>query len=344
MPDLTVSAGLARRLIDFAVAKCADEAALVGQSGIAAEDLRDQDARIPLGQYAALVRAGTVLTGDPALALHFGAAVDMAEFSVVGLLFQTCETILESLGQINRYGRLIVEVDAGTAERFQLQRREGALWLVDTRRDPDPFPELTEATFARFISMTRRFASQPLVAQVDVTHAAPAHRADYDRVFGAPTRFGRDWNAMQVDEAGLNRRIAVQPRYAFAILGNHAEALLQDLENSKSMRGKVESLLVPLLHTDRTSMVATAGALGLSRQSLYRLLRAEGVTFQQVLDDLRHRLALSYIGGRKVSVNEAAFLVGFSDPAAFSRAFKRWTGASPRALQRAPEGGESQGR
>ena len=57
-------------------------------------------------------------------------------------------------------------------------------------------------------------------------------------------------------------------------------------------------------------------------------------TFEQVLDELRRQLALHYLARRKVSVNETAYLVGFSDPAAFSRAFKRWTGASPRTVRR----------
>ena len=68
----------------------------------------------------------------------------------------------------------------------------------------------------------------------------------------------------------------------------------------------------------------------MSRDTLYRRLKAEGVTFEQVLDGLRHRLALDYLSARKVSVNETAYLVGFADAAAFSRAFKRWTGISPR--------------
>jgi len=74
-----------------------------------------------------------------------------------------------------------------------------------------------------------------------------------------------------------------------------------------------------------------------SRQTVYRQLKAEGVTFETVLDELRHKLAVHYLSGQKTSVNETAYLVGFSEPAAFSRAFKRWTGTSPRSLRTADD-------
>jgi AraC-like DNA-binding protein len=92
----------------------------------------------------------------------------------------------------------------------------------------------------------------------------------------------------------------------------------------------VERVLMPRLHVGADSMAAVAVQLGMSRQTLFRKLKAEGVTFGQVLDQLRFRMATDYLGARKVSINETAYLVGFSEPAAFSRAFKRWTGASPR--------------
>lgn len=77
-------------------------------------------------------------------------------------------------------------------------------------------------------------------------------------------------------------------------------------------------------------MDTIAGKLGLSRQTLFRKLKAESITFEKILDELRRKLALHYLNGKKVSVNEIAYLLGFSEPAAFSRAFKRWTGSSPR--------------
>jgi len=76
-------------------------------------------------------------------------------------------------------------------------------------------------------------------------------------------------------------------------------------------------------------MEGVADALSISRQTLYRRLRAEGVRFGEVLDGLRRRMALSYLEEQKMSVCETAYMVGFSEPSAFSRAFKRWTGHSP---------------
>jgi AraC-like DNA-binding protein len=121
------------------------------------------------------------------------------------------------------------------------------------------------------------------------------------------------------------------PSYAFGVLTRHGDALLESLERSATLRSQVERLLMPMLHTGPVRIDAVAARLNVSRQTLYRRLKAEGVTFAQVLDELRQRMALDYLTARKVSVTETAYLVGFSEPAAFSRAFKRWTGRRPRA-------------
>lgn len=332
MVDATVSAGNAASLIELAVLRGADREELHRQSHISPALLRDQDNRVPMSDYFQLVQVGKELTADPAFALEYGMAVHMQEFSILGLIFHACETVLDAIAQANRYGQLVIDVDVGTADRFQWIRRSGQLWLVDTRPEPNDFPELTEITFGRFMRLTRPFWDAPLVAEVNVTHAAPAYRADYERIWATPTTFNSDWNGMRIEEAKLTHRIAVQPRFAFGILSEHAEALLKSLEGTRTMKGRVESLLMPVLHTGDASMDHVAAKLLLSRQTLYRQLKSEGVTFESVLDDLRRELAVHYLTGKKTSVNETAYLVGFSDPAAFSRAFKRWTGQSPRSM------------
>lgn len=98
-------------------------------------------------------------------------------------------------------------------------------------------------------------------------------------------------------------------------------------------RREVERRLEPLLAGGPISIDAVARTLGLSRQTLYRRLRAEGTTFAELLDGLRRRLALTLIRDERVPVKEAAWRLGFSDPAAFSRAFKRWTGRSPSEMR-----------
>jgi AraC-like DNA-binding protein len=333
--DLTVSAGIAHGLIAFAAANGADPRALAARAGIDPVDLEDQDARIPFERYVTLMRAAQEMCDDPALSLHYGESVDMSEVSIVGLIMNASETMLDAFIQLQRYGRLALEVEGVSAdERFQIAQRGDQLWIVDTRANPNDFPELTEGSFTRLVCGPRRFLPRPHVLEVHVTHAAPAYRAEYERIFQCPVTFGSHWNALRMDPSVATWRVAQHPRYVFGVLTERGDALLQSLDDSRTTRGRVERLLLPILHTGGASAEAIASALGYSRQTLFRRLRAEGVTYAQVLDDLRHRMALHYLSGSKVSVNETAYLVGFSDPASFSRAFKRWTGTSPRSVRR----------
>jgi AraC-like DNA-binding protein len=337
--ESTVAAGFVRALIDLAVSKGADRDELARRAGLDPADLEDPDGRISLAAYAALMRAAKEATGDPALALHFGAAFDITQLSIVGLMGQACETVADAFALLGRFTRLAVDVEleeAANGQRLVLTRSGGEVWLVDMRRNPNDFPELTESSFARMISSARRVAGRSFVKAVHVTHKAPAHAGEYERVFGVPVTFESARNALlMTGDSWLQLKSPLPSRYVFDILKERAEALLEDLESAKTMRGRVERLLMPILHTGEANMNMIAARLGLTRPTLFRRLKAEGTNFEEVLDSLRHRLALDYLSARRLSVNETAYLVGFSDPAAFSRAFKRWTGSSPRSV-RAP--------
>jgi AraC-like DNA-binding protein len=126
-----------------------------------------------------------------------------------------------------------------------------------------------------------------------------------------------------------------QRRSALAMLfGEIAKAVGQEMQSRPSaLRREVERHLEPLLAAGEARIDRVAKAMGCSRQTLYRRLKAEGLTFEQILDGLRHRRALKLIRDQGSSVKDAAYRLGFSDPAAFSRAFKRWTGRSPRDLR-----------
>jgi AraC-like DNA-binding protein len=129
-------------------------------------------------------------------------------------------------------------------------------------------------------------------------------------------------------------RTAANPFTAF--LSEVAKAEGRATPGPSAFRAEVERRIEALLPSGAVRIDEVARALGYGRQTLYRRLKAEGLTFEQLLDDLRRRLALKLVRDEGVPVKEAAYRLGFSDPAAFSRAYKRWTGASPRGPRRRP--------
>ena len=338
MPNPTVSAGYPKALLDFAVSRGAERQMLIERSHIRLNDLDDQENRIPLANYLALLKAGIELCNEPALSLLFGEAVKTQDISIVGLIGVAFDDVESIRRQVNRYARLTLDADdGGTADAIEFVRENGDVWLKFNGEIYNANPLLTESGFARNVCGARALAaSMPDFANIKFpkairfTHAEPSYRAEYDRIFGVPLFFGSHMNALLMDEALLKIKLPRTNPYLSEIMSARAEELLKSLENSKTTRGRVENLLIPILHTGGASIDTVAGKLGLSRQTLFRKLKTEGITFEKVLDELRHKLALHYLNGKKVSVNETAYLVGFSEPAAFSRAFKRWTGFNPR--------------
>jgi AraC-like DNA-binding protein len=326
----TVAASLAKALLGLAAAKGADRDLLLSRSGVDETALEAADTRIPLDRYAALMRAGQELSGDSALALHFGEAFDMAELSVVGLMGRSVASAAEGLPLLNRYARLVVDVETEGPERYRLERDGDRSWIVDARRDPNAFPEITESSFARMAAMGRRFfPGARHFSEVHFTHPEPAYRQEYERIFEVPLVFGSARNAILLTDGWDRLSYQMQPRYALDIFTAHADGLLERLDSAASLRGRVEALLADGLPGKRGGIAAVASDLGIGEQTLYRRLKAEGTTFERVAEGLRHRLAVRYLCDDGLSAKETAFRLGFSDPAAFSRAFKRWTGRRP---------------
>ena len=204
MAKATVRTGFARALLELAVSKGASRTALLERSRIEARRLRDPDNRIPLAKCAALMRAGRELCDEPALALHLGEALGIEESSVVGLIGQASDTLAEAFQQLNRYDRLVAEIDGMTTGDRLVLRHEGARFrLIDTRENPNDFPELTEYLFARLVCASRRSAAEQFAKEVHVTHAAPPYRAEYDRILQGPVVFESDANELLGDEEWL---------------------------------------------------------------------------------------------------------------------------------------------
>lgn len=339
MPEPTIAAGFAKAFLDFAVKKGIDRRRLLERARLGPDDIKEPDARVAFMSYMTLMKAAIEMCDEPALALHFGEAVRLQDISIVGLVGH-CETAEQAREQANRFGRLAVDDgNDGASHRIEFVPDGRHVWLNFAGALYRENPLFTESSLARAVCDGRSFAAMhpdqawPPPKAVSFTFEAPAYRAEYDRIFQVPIQFSSEMNAIRFGEELLSVRVAAPNQYVSRLVQRQAETLLKHLDDSSPTRAHVENLLLLTMHTGETSIDVVARKLGLSRQTLFRKLRDEGVTFERVLDELRHRMALEYLTVEKMSVNETAYLVGFSHAAAFSRAFKRWTGSSPRALK-----------
>src|SRR5829696_6587323 len=138
MPSESVVATAVTALLDFAESKGAPRRLLMDRARLTDDLLGDPDGRVPFACFVDLMRAGQQLAGDPALALHFGEAVDVSEIAIGCVVAATSATFVESFGMMNRYARLGVDVETSDGgDRFALERDGGRVWIVDRRANPN---------------------------------------------------------------------------------------------------------------------------------------------------------------------------------------------------------------
>jgi len=325
-----VAAGLVKGFADFAAGHGVDRAALLRRAGLLSAPLDDPDARVALTAYLALIRAGCAATGISALALRYGAQVPMWSLSVLGLIMEASATMGEAFRQLQRYGRIVADVAGRSGgSPMELVAHSGRLHLVYGAPSHDAAPHLVEIAFAQLTCGPRRFLTGPHVKSVQLDYPAPGHCDEYDEVFRCPVRFDAGRNALELAPDVADWPVAPGPNPVLPTLARHADNVLVAMDRAGPTETRVRAALRPILARGSVTAETVAGALGCSRQTLHRRLSREGTTFSRVLGDLRAECAAAYLSSGEFSVGQVAFLVGFSEAAAFSRAFKRWSGRSP---------------
>ncbi|MCA0375731.1 MAG: AraC family transcriptional regulator [Gemmatimonadetes bacterium] len=345
-PGCTVAAGYLDGVVRHAAQRGADRAALLRAIGVDARDVADPLARLPLSALARAFEAGATLVHDAAFALHFGRAVACDQLTLASPMAASGNaqaapsapvTVRDALDGLNRYVALGVDFGAqAPSPRFAFAPQPGgAVHLVD-HRPGAPWPALTESTFARMAFGLRTRFGQAVVRAVHVRHAAPPHAAAYADVFGVPVHFGAPHDALELDGAVQHATVAPASRVVAAVLRPVADQQLAALRAHATWRGRVEAELRRQLADDAVDMQRTCRSLAVSRQTLFRRLRDEGTSYAALLAEVRRREAEALLAAGTHSVGDIARRLGFSETAAFSRAFSRWTGRSPSA-RRSPD-------
>lgn len=327
----SVSVAFVVAFIDFCVQHGANLTTMLAECGLDAAQLRASDERFSIDDFYKIILVCKKLTHDPGIVVKFASHADFSEVSVAGLIANASPTMLDALNQLNRYSRLTIDSPHKGESSLLFERGDVDDFIIDQRLPSLAHADLIDISFTYLITGPRTFLPREHVLQVQRTCAAPTHATVLENIWKCPIEFNAPRNAIRLPKWVADYPVRQQPDYVFAILSAHAESLLISDAMRLGFSETLERLIMSELHTGEVNLEWVSSRLNLSRQTIYRRLKAEGTTFEALFDRLRHRMATVYLVERNTSVLETAFLLGYSDPSPFSRAFKRWTGQSPAA-------------
>lgn len=293
--------------------------------------IEDPDTRIPHSVAIQLLETAEVGLGDPALGIHAAEHLRPGDFDVLEYAAMTSASVGDAIDIANQYLRLVHD-----AADFKLERGdEVATWRFALKGGLAIPPVVVEYVTALVLLVARRVISEALIPRaICFKHAAPADTSEHERVFKCMVRFSSDMNGMLVP----NDHLELQPPKADpalrALLDRTAKQLLDKLPSADRFGDRVREIVAGELQGGNPTLEAVADKLGISSRTLRRRLQEEGTTHKQLVDGLRRDLAVQYLRERSLAVSEVSFLLGFSEPSAFHKAFKRWTGESPSEFRR----------
>lgn len=335
MKEATFSAYITRSILQFAARYGVDAEALCATVGLDSALLQMPDQQIPGTLHHAVWQQAVKQTGDENLGLHLGEAFNLAAFGIVGYVLINCQTLGEVLEKLSRYTRLFSQ-----GAQIHVSVSEGMV-LCDCTVVQDLKNYLLEepryAIESTFVSL--RTATQGLTGKrlrlsgAWFQYPSPANPSEYDRIFQTELRFSMPTNRLIFDANCLSWAILSKNPNLLPLFENHAEAMLNQMNQVDRYTQQVVQAILQQLKGELPTIDAIAHQLTISVRQLQRELQIEGTSFQQLLDETRQELALRHLKNPATPIHDIAFLLGFSEPSAFHRAFKRWTGKTPRSYR-----------
>ena len=333
----TVSVGLVKILeayahsleVDFhtAASACHLDSGIFGDGG----------GRIPADRFLSLWRKIAAMGNDPHPGLSYGvqAAAHYPAGNILLCLMRNCPNVEQALDVFVRYHRIMAD------EIRPLYRKEAELTRLswDTSAVGVTLPHLSEALLCTYYALFSKLTQGEIRPEkVSFTHTGPDRPEDvkaYGRAFDAPVFFRQDRNELILNTRDLGIRIDLADASLYQVLETHAAGILSTMPPGNRLSTKVFQLIIDGIFSGNVpDMGAVAGQLALGKRSLQEKLKNEGSSFRRLLQAARKQVALDFLSRQAVSVCELAFMLGYSDQSAFTHAFKRSTGKSPKTIQK----------
>lgn len=294
--------------------------------GTSPDQLQGPDRHIDADRYYALWHYAETVSADPAIGLHAGEAADPESMGLVGHVFFNCDTLGDAVTQYVRLHRLINESVLLSLE--QTEEQTILSWHPDRRQHY--CRQDMDRTLASAMTRTRHFIHPDFHADwIEMAHPEPDYASEYRRLLGGDIRFDATVTRVAFDNRHLSHPIPRRNPYIYSAVLRQVNSVLSRWQPQKSFSRKVRRMISRQMSTDRINADTLAQQCHMSRQTLYRRLKKEGISFHDMVESVRKDKALRYVAGNQFALGEIAFLLGFSELSAFSRAFKRWTGMAP---------------
>ncbi len=329
MARVEVSARIGSMIVRACSALGADGAALAREVGFDPAIAADPDARIPVETEDALWDGAATRLGDPLFGLHAARLLQPGVFDVLDYAIRTAPTLRAALDRLVRYNRLV-----HSAAVFEVSEVGDRIRIEHAFATPGhrPSRQASEFTLASLIVIGGQLIGKPLHAlAVDLPHPEESRTRDQlAAVFGVGPRFDAAVGAIELARADVDRTCpAADPMLSEVILRQANALLASRPDPTAAFATRVRGSIVSRLGETDVTLGSIARDLKMSERSVQRRLADEGITFDALVDELRRELALRYLATPTMAIGEVAYLLGYSEPSAFHRAFKRWTGRTP---------------
>ena len=292
-------------------------------------DLTDPDARVSCEAIGSLVSLAQRQRFTPNIGLELARCTPIGAYPLLDYLVATSETVEKGLEQLGRYLRMI-----GNPTNIAA-RQEGHVVRIEISGNDAPLNVEYSASLIVLHFKTEtdgRFTA----ANLSLRHR-PDDADAFARVLGCEVNAEASWNGLIVPmeswRLSLRRRDSLLQR----LLESQADQILARLPRRAGIAEHVQRALAADLSAAGARIETVARRLAMSARTLQRRLADEGVSFQQVLDATRREAAARYLSEPTLATSEIAYLVGYSEPAPFHRAFKRWYATTPETFRKRHE-------
>jgi len=310
------------------------EPALFG-AGLSRRQLSENDIGVSVASQYRFLELAATEANDHLLGLHVAAEMDMRAIGILFYLAGSSPTVSKALEHLVHYSATSNE--ALVPEIFR-HKDEVILTIRHVQQFDEPhqqFFELLALWFIRTLHTQTNLDFAPL--RVTFTHARDTGQREVHRLLRCPVEFAQPVDSWVLPQHIMELPIVSGDNYLLRILTVHADELLTEEHSVTGLQSTVADQLISLLPSGDSRAAAVAQRLNMSTRSLTRQLAREGTTFGEILERLRRHLASRYLAHDRMSIKQIAWLLGYSEPGAFTHAYKRWTGTTPkRARQKQP--------